>query len=197
MLLQDKLKGKKIILGSKSPRRQSLLKQLGLEFEVKSKSLEEVYPENIEKEEIAIHLAELKAKAFDKELIDKNTILITADTIVWMDGKVLGKPTDRIDAIKTLKKLSGRAHEVITGVCLISSKKKKTFYVNTKVFFSDLSEEEICYYIDTYKPYDKAGAYGIQEWIGYIGIDRIEGSFYNVVGLPVKALYDELMVFST
>ena len=196
MLLQDKLKGKKIILGSKSPRRQSLLKQLGLDFEVKSKSVEEVYPENIDKEEIAIHLAELKAKAFEEELSDNNTILITADTIVWMDGKVLGKPIDRQDAIKTLRKLSGKTHEVITGVCLISSNKKKSFCVNTKVFFSKLTDEEIEYYIDTFKPYDKAGAYGIQEWIGYIGIDRIEGSFYNVVGLPVKALYDELLAFS-
>ncbi len=194
MLLQDKLKDKKIILGSKSPRRQFLLKQLGIDFEIASKDVNEVYPENKSKEEIAVYLAELKANAFINELYD-NTLIITADTIVWQDEKMLGKPADRMDAIDTLKLLSGRSHEVVTGVCLLSKAKKHSFFVTTRVFFSELSDEEIEYYVDHYQPYDKAGSYGIQEWIGYIGIDRIEGSFYNVVGLPVKALYDELLSF--
>ncbi len=194
MLLQEKLANRKIILGSKSPRRQSLLRQLDIDFEVITKEVDEVYPENLSKEEIAIHLAELKANAFLENLKD-DAIVITADTIVCQDEKVLGKPADRQDAINTIKLLSGRSHEVITGVCLISSKKKHSFYVNTKVCFSELNTEEIEYYVDHYKPYDKAGAYGIQEWIGYIGIDHIEGSFYNVVGLPVKAVYDALQAF--
>ena len=194
MLLQEKLKNTRIILGSKSPRRQDLLEKLGITFSIASKEVDEVYPEELNKEEIAIYLAVLKADAFLEELSD-DTIVITADTIVCQDEKVLGKPINREDAIKTIKLLSGRSHEVITGVCLLSKTKKHSFFVNTRVFFSKLTDDEIEYYVDQYKPYDKAGAYGIQEWIGYVGIDHIEGSFYNVVGLPVKAVYDALLSF--
>lgn len=171
-----------------------MIKELGIEFEVMTRSVKEVYPDDLKKEEIALFLAELKASGFD-DALDDNTLLITADTIVWMDNRVLGKPADRQEAIKTLQDLSGNAHEVITGVCLKSKDKMRSFFVNTKVFFSELSSDEIEFYVDNYKPFDKAGGYGIQEWIGYIGIDHIEGSFYNVVGLPVKALYDALMKF--
>ena len=186
---------KNIILGSKSPRRKFLLEKLDIPFEVQSREVDEDYPDDIKGIDIALYLSEKKAEAFKKDLFSPDTILITADTIVWLDGQVLGKPADAKEAFNTLRALSGRKHQVITGVCLSSSGKQKSFFVSTDVYFKELSDAEINYYIEYYKPYDKAGAYGIQEWIGYIGIERIEGSFYNVMGLPVKALYDELLIF--
>ena len=186
---------KNIILGSKSPRRRFLLEKLDIPFEVQSREVNEDYPDDINGREIALYLSKKKAEAFNKELFSPDTILITADTIVWLDDKVLGKPADAREAFDTLRVLSGRKHQVITGVCLRSSEKQKSFFASTDVYFKDLSDAEINYYIEYYKPYDKAGAYGIQEWIGHIGIERIEGSFYNVMGLPVKALYDELLIF--
>ncbi len=196
----NKITDYKIILASKSPRRQALLKELfsmneNISIEIKTKETEENYPKNLKGEEIALFLSKQKADAFSDDEIGENTILITADTIVCLGDLVLGKPKNFDEAIKTLKLLSGKKHEVITAVSLRSKDKMKTFSVTTDVFFKDLSDEEIIFYVKNYKPYDKAGAYGIQEWIGYIGIEKIEGSFYNVMGLPVQALYEELIRF--
>ena len=193
-MLQEKLKKFKIILASKSPRRQLLLKGLDINFEVRLKGVEEKFPKNLKREDIALFLCELKASAFENELDDK-TIVITADTIVWINERVLNKPKDANDAKQILTQLSGNMHEVITGICLKSSKKTKSFYALTKVFFKKLSEKEIEYYVENYKPYDKAGAYGAQEWIGYVAIDKIEGSYFNVMGLPTRLLYEELLSF--
>tara|TARA_B100000809_G_scaffold47690_1_gene42362 strand:- start:22929 stop:23507 length:579 start_codon:yes stop_codon:yes gene_type:complete len=183
-----------IILASKSPRRQNLLKELGFEFEIKTKEIEEIYPPELQKEEVAVFLSELKASAFKQDL-QKNDLVLTSDTIVCLADEIIGKPTDRSDAIKMLGKLSGNKHEVITAVTLLSKEKQHTFYDVTEVDFKDLSSEEIEYYIDKYEPFDKAGSYGIQEWIGYIGIEKINGSYFNVMGLPVKRVYDEILVF--
>ncbi len=194
-MLLDKIKDYRIILASQSPRRQFLMKELGLNYEIILKEgIEEVYPSNLKGEEIAIYLAELKAKAYTEEVKEK-TILITADTIVWINNEVLGKPTDRADAVRILKLLSGNKHEVITGVCLKTLNKSHTFTSLSSVFFKPLSDVEINYYLDNFKPYDKAGAYGIQEWIGYVAIERIEGSYFNVMGLPIQKLYVELEKF--
>ncbi len=182
------------ILASKSPRRQELLQSLGVNFQVITKEVEENYPDNLNKEEIPGFLAELKAKHFLNDL-KENDLLITADTIVWFNGEVLGKPGNRTEAIETLQKLSGHEHQVISGVCLSSVQKQKSFYSITNVRFKQLSLPEIEYYISEFKPYDKAGAYGIQEWIGFIGITYIEGSFYNVMGLPIQQLYTEIQNF--
>jgi septum formation protein len=182
------------LLASKSPRRQELLKSLGIEFQIVAKYVEESYPTDLHKEEIPVYLAKIKAKHFLNDL-KENDLLITADTIVWFNGEVLGKPENKAEAIKTLRKLSGHEHKVISGVCLTSVKKQKAFYSISKVCFKQLSIEEIDYYVTKYKPYDKAGAYGIQEWIGYIGITYIEGSFYNVMGLPIQQLYSEIQNF--
>jgi septum formation protein len=182
------------ILASKSPRRQELLKSLGINFQVITKEVEEIFPGNLSKEQIPVFLAELKAKCFLNDL-KKNDLLITADTIVWFNGEVLGKPANRKEAIETLQKLSGHEHQVISGVSLTSVKKQKSFFSITNVMFKQLSLPEIEYYVYEYKPFDKAGAYGIQEWIGYIGITHIEGSFYNVMGLPVQQLYTEIQNF--
>ena len=184
-----------IWLASKSPRRQQILHELGLEFKIVTKDgLEENYPENLKKEEIPVFLAKQKAAAYEKEQNDKS-LLITADTIVWSENKVLGKPKDYKDAVDIISSLSGKKHVVITGVCLTSLNKQKAFFSTTEVFFKELTIEEIDYYITNYKPYDKAGAYGIQEWIGYIGIEKIIGSYFNVVGLPIQKLYSELIEF--
>jgi septum formation protein len=184
-----------LILGSQSPRRQYLLKELGIKFDVKLKQMvDEVYPENLEREEIPLYLAKIKAEAFDDEIND-NTIVITADTIVWKDGKVLQKPGDEKESFDILKSLSGTVHQVYTGVCIRSLNQKSTFSSRTDVYFKDLTDKEIWYYIDKYEPYDKAGSYGIQEWLGYIGVEKIEGSFFNVMGLPVQKLYVELRKF--
>ena len=193
-MIIDLLNKKRIILASQSPRRQELLRELGLNFDVMIKDYDESYPEGLGGAEIARYIASAKAKTFKNEIFD-NEIVITADTIVWCNNKVLGKPLDFEDAIRIIKEISGNTHEVITGVSILSSEKEKTFSVSTKVTFENLSEEEIHFYVDTYKPYDKAGAYGIQEWIGIIACSHIEGSYLNVVGLPVQQLYRELQKF--
>lgn len=192
MILLDKIKDYHIILASQSPRRHFLLKEAGIHYTVSSlHKVDESYPEGLDKFQIPVYLAELKSKAFSGKLEEKD-ILITADTIVWINNHVINKPADREDAIRILKILSGNMHEVITGVCIRRINKSFSFYSHSKVYFRELAEEEIHYYIDQYKPYDKAGAYGIQEWIGYIGIKEITGSFFNVMGLPVQQLYQEL-----
>ena len=182
------------ILASKSPRRQQLLHELGIEFEVKTKEINEHFPPGMHKYDIPVFLAEIKSHPFIN-LLKKNDLLITADTIVWLDGEVLGKPVDEKEAKQMLMKLSGKEHEVISGVCLTSSKKKQTFYSASSVQFKKLIKSEIDYYIRNFKPFDKAGSYGIQEWIGTIGIKHIEGSFYNVMGLPIQKLYEEIQKF--
>lgn len=182
------------ILASKSPRRQELLLSLGIEFRVLVKEVEEHYPNHLSKEEIPVYLAGLKAKSLLKEL-KNGDLLITADTIVWLNGTVLGKPKNKPEAIAMLAKLSGNEHQVVSGVCLSSTKKQSSFYSISNVRFKPLSESEIDYYVSNFKPYDKAGGYGIQEWIGFVGITGIEGSFYNVMGLPVQQLYEEIMAF--
>jgi septum formation protein len=193
-MIADSLKKYRIILASRSPRRQQLLRELGLNFEIVIKDYKEIYPEGLCGEEIAWYLAHGKAILFKNEISD-NEIVITADTIVWCKGKVLGKPQDSEDAVRMLREISGNTHEVITGVCLYSSSKEKTFSSSTKVTFDSLSEGEISYYVEKFEPYDKAGAYGIQEWIGLMGCSHIEGSYFNVVGLPVQRLYKELKDF--
>lgn len=186
----------KIILASQSPRRNELLSQLQLAFEVVLKEeVDEVFPDDMEALKVPVYLAQQKAVPYHEDLKKEPTIVITADTIVLCDEQILGKPADRKEAVKMLQMLSGKEHEVITGVALTSADKQKTFTVSTKVFFKQLSIQEIDFYIDNYQPFDKAGAYGIQEWIGMIGIERIEGSYFNVVGLPVQKLYTELNEF--
>jgi septum formation protein len=193
-MITDKLKSFRIILASRSPRRQQLLRQMGISFDVVIRDFDESFPENLRYEEIARFISLSKARSFKDELSD-NEIVITADTIVWCNDKVLGKPADSAEAVEILKEISGNIHEVITGVTIISNKKEITFTDISKVTFEPMTDEEISYYIDHFKPYDKAGAYGIQEWIGIIGCSRIEGSFFNVVGLPVQKLYKELIKF--
>ena len=183
-----------IILASKSPRRKQLLSDLGLKFTVQSMDTPEDFPEGLGMTEVPVYLAELKAEAF-RPILKNSQLLITADTIVWLDGEVLNKPTNYADGFRMLRGLSGKKHQVITGVCLLSTEKKISFYASTDVWFKQLSDEEIQYYLETYSPYDKAGGYGIQEWIGYIGIYHIEGSFFNVMGLPVQSLYEHLKTF--
>jgi septum formation protein len=189
------MNGRHLILASQSPRRQYLLKELHLDFEIRETSVREEYPAGLTPVEIAVYLAELKAASFDESRLDDRVIIITADTIVSLGDEILGKPSGYGEAVTMLQKLSGRRHEVVTAVCLRSKQKKKVFHVVSSVFFKELTLEEIEYYIDNFQPFDKAGGYGIQEWIGYIGITRIEGSFFNVMGLPVKELYEELLRF--
>lgn len=184
----------KLILASKSPRRQQLLKDLGWEFQTEIKDVEEIYPPSLKREEVPLFLSKLKAEAFCKDL-SENELVITADTIVCLNNEIIGKPKDYSDAVSILKKLSGQKHEVITGITLVSKSKEKSFHVITEVFFKPLTEDEISYYLENYKPFDKAGSYGIQEWIGYIGIEKINGSYFNVMGLPVKELYEEILAF--
>ena len=183
-----------LILASASPRRQQLMKDLGLAFEVKPADVDEFYPENLGMTAIPEYLAQLKADALNGSM-GENDLIITADTIVWKDDKVLGKPADHQDAFDMLKSLSGSQHQVITGMHLQSKTKKISFHAVTEVWFDELTDDEINFYIDKYKPYDKAGAYGIQEWIGFVGIYKIEGSFYNVMGLPIHKLYQYLKEF--
>ncbi|MFN3755055.1 Maf-like protein [Flavobacterium sp.] len=178
----------KVILASGSPRRQQFLKDLDTDFEIRLKDIEEIYPENLQGVEITNFLAILKANAFEGEIAE-NEILITSDTIVWFDNKALGKPKDYEDAFQMLQSMSGKTHEVITSVCFKTIEKTETIFEVTKVTFNKLSEEAIRYYLDNYKPFDKAGAYGIQEWIGLVGISKIEGSYTNVVGLPTDKVY--------
>lgn len=183
-----------VVLASKSPRRQALLKEIVPEFSVQLRNTAETYPPSLKGAQIVEHLAKLKASAFEGELADSQ-LLITADTIVWIGDMVLGKPKDRSGAIAMLRQLSGRKHTVFTGVCLKTNQKEQVFSVATDVFFRHLSDDEITYYVDNYQPFDKAGSYGIQEWIGYVGVERIEGSYFNVMGLPVQRLYQELKKF--
>ena len=186
----------RIILGSRSPRRQYLLKELGIRFEVIThEDQEEYYPDSLSVTEIPVFLAKQKRSQYLKYL-DNNTILITADTIVCIDNEVLGKPVDHADAVKILTRLSGRAHQVYTGVCIRSAEKESFFCVGSDVWFRNLRQEEIDHYVSNYKPLDKAGAYGIQEWIGYVGIEKINGSYYNVMGLPTERLFVELIRFT-
>jgi septum formation protein len=195
MFFDNLKKYNKIILASQSPRRQNLFKELGLDFEIKViDGIEENYPEELKEEEIALYLAKLKSKPYQAE-VENHNLVITADTIVLLNGQIIGKPVDHADAIDIVGRLSGNMHRVITGVCLTAFDKQVCFYAETDVFFKTLSSEEIEYYIETYKPFDKAGAYGIQEWIGYIGIEKIEGSYFNVMGLPIQRLYEELRKF--
>lgn len=185
----------KIILGSNSPRRKELLSGLDIKFSVKViPGLEENYPETLDPQEIPVFLSKQKAEAYLSSL-DDTMLLITADTIVWNGNAVIGKPKNRAEAIQMLRSLSGHEHHVVTGVCLTTMKKQMTFSVISSVRFASLNDEEIIYYVDKYKPFDKAGAYGIQEWIGYVGVESISGSFYNVMGLPVQRLYQELKTF--
>jgi len=191
-MLSEKFKNKNIILASGSPRRQELFKELGLKFNIKVKSIEESYASNLKEEEITNYLSKLKASAFDGEL-SKNDILITSDTIVWLNNKALEKPKNKQQAIDMLQHLSGTNHKVITSVCIKTMDTENVFFDTTTVHFKNLSLKEIEYYVDNYKPYDKAGAYGIQEWIGFIGVTSLEGSYFNVMGLPVQKLYEELL----
>ena len=189
----DRLNSFDIILASRSPRRQHLLAELGLVFRVVNHvEMEEVYPSILRAEEIPIYLARAKAAHYDR-LMEQNTILITADTIVWLDNEIIGKPGSMEDAVNMLLRLSGHMHEVFTGVCIRTISGETVFHASSKVFFRSISEEEIRYYVNKYKPMDKAGAYGVQEWIGYVGVERIEGSYFNVMGLPVQRLYCELI----
>ncbi len=191
-MLNKKLKDYRLILGSGSPRRKQFLKDLGLDFIVETKDVEEVYPKYLHGREITDYLAELKANAFINEL-KENDILITADTIVRFNGKVIGKPKDANDAKSMLKALSGQTHEVITSVCIKTMNKQTTIHDTTDVYFKVLTTEEIDFYVDNFKPFDKAGAYGIQEWLGYIGVEKIKGSHFNVMGFPVHKFYKEMM----
>jgi len=186
---------KSIILASQSPRRKELLSLLDLEFTVEVKSIDEIFPKDLKTSKVAEYLAELKASAFTN--IKDDQVIITADTVVILNDTILGKPKDKAEATEMLHRLSNRSHEVITGVCLKSAQKSSTFSSSTKVYFKDLTDAEIDYYIENYKPYDKAGSYGIQEWIGAIGITKIEGSYFNVVGLPIQELNEQLKKFST
>ncbi|WP_299052552.1 Maf family nucleotide pyrophosphatase [uncultured Polaribacter sp.] len=190
-MLKEKLKDYNVILASKSPRRQQFFKDLNIDFTIALKEVEEIYPTNLKGIEITDFLADLKSKPFAN--LSKNDIVITSDTIVWLDNQALGKPKDSEDAFKMLRALSGKRHEVITSVSIKSKNFQKIINDITVVSFKEISDDEINYYITNYKPFDKAGAYGIQEWIGHIAIDHLEGSFYNVVGLPVHKLYQELM----
>lgn len=194
-MLKDLLQHKHIILGSKSPRRKELLEGLAIPFETRTKEVDESFPNDIEQNKVAKFLAEKKCSAFVNEL-KENDIIITSDTIVLCDGEILGKPKDEQNAFEMLTKLSGTSHQVITGVCIKSAKKTVLFSDTTKVWFKPLTPEEIKYYIKYHKPFDKAGSYGIQEWIGYIGIEKIEGTYFNVMGLPVNLLYEKLQDFS-
>ena len=195
MILNKNIKSYRIILASQSPRRKMLLEGLDLTFDVIVRNnIDESYPSDLSMTEIPEFLAKSKSDHY-LDLIDKNTILITADTIVWHNHEILGKPLNVQEAYELISRLSGNKHTVVTGVCLRSLDKMKIFHSISNVTFRKLRHEEIYYYVTHYKPLDKAGAYGIQEWIGYVGIEKIEGSFYNVMGLPVQMLYNELIDF--
>lgn len=193
-MLKEKLQGYKVILASGSPRRRQFMKDLNIDFEIRLNEVEEIYPESLQGCEITDFLAELKGNALTDTLEDKE-ILITSDTIVWHNHEALGKPKDYEDAFNMLSSLSGKTHEVISSVCLKSKEKSVTFNETTRVTFHEITAEEIKHYLDNYKPFDKAGAYGIQEWIGLIAIAKLEGSYNNVVGMPVNKVYHELIRF--
>lgn len=192
-MLKEKLQYKNIILASGSPRRQQFLKDLDINFTIDVKEVEEVFSENLQAEEITNFLAELKSSVFTN--LQENDLLITSDTIVWHEKKALGKPKDYDDAFAMLQSLSGKTHQVITSVCFKTKDTIETIFETTNVTFNPLSDEAIAYYLDNYKPYDKAGSYGIQEWIGLIAIAKIEGSYTNVVGMPTDAVYKKLQEY--
>lgn len=191
-MINQKLKNHNIILASGSPRRQEFFKGLDIDFEIRLKPVKEEYPDRLTHFEISDYLAQLKALPFKEELKD-NDILITSDTIVWHENKALGKPKDEQDAFNMIRSMSGKTHEVITSVCFTQKNYQKTVNAITKVTFKEFTDDEIWYYINKYKPFDKAGAYGIQEWIGEIGVTNLEGSFFNVMGLPVHLVYETLL----
>ena len=191
-MLENVLNKYKIILGSQSPRRQQFLKELNIPFEIRTTDAEEIYPHHYKGNEITEFLAQLKSNNIT---LNQGELLITSDTIVWSDGKALGKPKDAKEAVKMIKSLSNKTHDVISSVCLASLNKTEVFSETTKVTFGSLSNEEIEFYVKTYKPMDKAGSYGIQEWIGHIGVTKIEGTYANVVGLPVQKLFTALKNF--
>lgn len=189
----DNLKKYKVILASNSPRRKELLAGLGVDYEVRTlPDVDESYPETLQGADIPLYIAKEKADAY-VAMMKPGELMITADTIVWLDGKVLGKPQDKEDALQMLRTMSGRTHEVFTGVCITTTDWQRSFTAQTEVRFATLSEEEIAYYVDNFQPMDKAGAYGVQEWIGFIGVENISGSYYNIMGLPVQKLYRELL----
>ena len=189
----DNLKKYKVILASNSPRRKELLAGLGVDYEVRTlPDVDESYPEILQGADIPLYIAKEKADAY-VAMMQPGELMITADTIVWLDGKVLGKPRDREDALQMLRTMSGRTHEVFTGVCITTTDWQRSFTAQTEVRFATLSEEEIAYYVDNFQPMDKAGAYGVQEGIGFIGVENISGSYYNIMGLPVQKLYRELL----
>ena len=194
LLISDNLKGRKVVLASGSPRRKELLASIVEEFTVRVPQVDETFPDSLRGKEIAEYLAALKAEAAQVDL-QENEIAITSDTIVWLGDEVLNKPKDAAEAAEMLRKLSGRTHEVITAIALADQQRKIVLSDTTEVRFKSLTENEIQYYIQHYKPFDKAGAYGIQEWIGYVGVTEIKGSFYTVMGLPVHLLYNALLGF--
>ena len=192
-MMLDNLKKYKVILASNSPRRKELLAGLGVEYEVRTlPDVDESYPETLRGADIPLYISREKADAY-RDMMHPDELMITADTIVWLDGQVLGKPKNREEAMQMLRDMSGRTHEVFTGVCITTTEWQRSFAAATEVRFAKLSEEEIAYYVDKYQPMDKAGAYGVQEWIGFIGVQNISGSYYNIMGLPVQRLYRELL----
>ncbi len=195
MLLHEKLRSRRLLLASQSPRRRELLTACGLPYEPAQRfDCEEHYPADLAAEEVPLYLSQLKSRAYPATLAE-NDILLTADTVVVLDGQVLGKPRDREDAVGMLRRLSEHRHTVVSGVTLRTAERMHSFEARTNVWFRRLEDEEITYYVDTFRPFDKAGSYGIQEWIGYAAIERIEGSFYNVMGLPIQKVYTELNQF--
>ena len=190
-MLREKLKNYTVILASGSPRRQQFFKELDLDFIIQIKEVEEIYPKELKGSEITDFLADLKSKPFTN--LSKNDLLVTSDTIVWLKDKALGKPKNEEEAVAMLKELSGKKHEVITSISIRSSAFQKIINDITVVYFKEITDEEINYYVKNYKPFDKAGAYGIQEWLGFIAIHKMEGSYFNVAGLPIHKLYKELM----
>lgn len=194
-MLLTTIKNYNVILASGSPRRQQLLTEMDIPFRVQTREVEEVFPDNLSPVEAVTFLCRLKSLAFREEELNENTVLISADTLVVLGNKILGKPTGEKEAAEILRQLSGNKHQVITGVCLRLGKRMKVFTSSTTVYFKNLSEEEIDYYVKQYKPLDKAGAYGIQEWIGHAAITKIEGPYFNVMGLPTQRLYEELTAF--
>lgn len=191
-MMLDNLKKYKVILASNSPRRKDLLAGLGIEYEVRTMpDVDESYPSTLKGADIPLYISQEKANAY-RSMLQSDELMITADTIVWLEGEVLGKPADRAEAISMLQRMSGRTHEVYTGVSITTTEWQRSFAVQTEVKFATLTNEEIVYYVDRFQPMDKAGAYGVQEWIGFIGVEHIEGSYFNIMGLPVQRLYKEL-----
>ena len=191
----ENLKQYQIILASKSPRRQELLRGMGVDFSILTKETPETYPSEMPLEEVPVHLSLQKSLAFSDAELPADYLLITADTVVISEGEILGKPKDAADAVRMLEQLSGKVHHVVTGVTVRSKDRQESFAARSEVTFAPLERDEIDYYIERYRPFDKAGAYGIQEWIGYVGISGLEGSFYNVMGLPTRKLFQVLKGF--